>query len=353
MAGRPRGLRRAHARARPRRRVRRLVLIAAGGAAALAIGLSPAGAKVGELRRGRGRDRRGGREAGAALAAGGGRAAGRVRAGSLDRPRGRLEAPARRLRRGDLVATRPLRRRHRRAASSSPSTPTATSAGPISAPAEVHDPRWSRERLPDRLPQRRRPVGGRRATGPATGSWPRTSRRWLRPGGRSRPMSPAPTASAATCSATRPRTSTCAPSTSTPAPEAGDPSRPRSRRDPDARAANRPGDLAGRHRTRGDPAGGPAHGARRDLRRRPAASAVLRPRAPDRADLVARRRLAAGRVAGGRPVAVRRADRSRRLVRFDHIPAQFDPGGTGDGRFPWVGDWVAPRPLTPVAIIGG
>ena len=112
-----------------RRPGRRLALAVAAGLALLAIGLSPAGAKVGDADRGRARDRRRGREPDPALAAGGGRAAGRVRAGPVDRPRGRLEAAARRLRRGDLVAARDLRRGRRAAASSPRSTRSATCAG--------------------------------------------------------------------------------------------------------------------------------------------------------------------------------------------------------------------------------
>lgn len=37
-----------------------------------------------------------------------------------------------------------------------------------------------------------------------------------------------------------------------------------------------------------------------------------------------------------------RADRPSRLVAFDHVREQFDPGGPGSGRFPWVDDWVSP-----------
>ena len=135
----------------------------AGGVAVLAIGLSPAGAKVGELRLGRGRDRRGGREAGAALAARGRRAAGRVRAGAVDRARGRLEAAARRLRGGELVsrAASSSRRRDGRAADRGRAR-RRPCAGRSPRPAPVHDPRWSPSGVPDRLPLGRRPLGRRR-----------------------------------------------------------------------------------------------------------------------------------------------------------------------------------------------
>jgi len=38
-----------------------------------------------------------------------------------------------------------------------------------------------------------------------------------------------------------------------------------------------------------------------------------------------------------------RADRPGRLVAFDRISEQFDPGGSGEGRFPRVADWILPE----------
>jgi dipeptidyl aminopeptidase/acylaminoacyl peptidase len=38
-----------------------------------------------------------------------------------------------------------------------------------------------------------------------------------------------------------------------------------------------------------------------------------------------------------------RTDRPGRIAAFDRITAQFDPGGTGDGGFPRVAGWVLPR----------
>ena len=87
----------------------------------------------------------------------------------MDRPRGRLEAAARRLRPGDLVAARALRRRHPgpRAARGRPDGRSALDAR--RRRGRVRDPRWARERRSaDRLPQRRRPPRGRRRRQPAT-----------------------------------------------------------------------------------------------------------------------------------------------------------------------------------------
>jgi hypothetical protein len=37
-----------------------------------------------------------------------------------------------------------------------------------------------------------------------------------------------------------------------------------------------------------------------------------------------------------------RADRPDKVVPYNRIHAQFDPGGNGKGRFPWVQDWILP-----------
>ena len=90
--------------------------------------------------------------AGAHLAAGAGQPAGRLGPRPLDRPRGRLEAAARRLRRIVLVPPRPLRRRHRPARARRASTRTATSAGRSPAPARSACPPGRPDGYTDRLP---------------------------------------------------------------------------------------------------------------------------------------------------------------------------------------------------------
>ena len=79
---------------------------------------------------------------------------------------------ARRLPRGELVAARPVRRRHarppaRRARAGRRGALDAVPRQPPCDPARL----VARRRLPDRLPQRRRRCGSSPATAPATGSW--------------------------------------------------------------------------------------------------------------------------------------------------------------------------------------
>ena len=164
MGGRPRRLRGARRRRAPPTALGRSRSRSAAALAALAIGLSPAGAKVGDLVS----DVVGIGEQDAKPALRSLPAAGELlvesEQGAVDRARRRLEAAARRLRRGELVAARALRRGRRRPGAARASSPTATCAGRSPRRATVHDPRWARDRgrHPDRLPQRRRPLGRRR-----------------------------------------------------------------------------------------------------------------------------------------------------------------------------------------------
>ena len=140
-------------------------LAVAAGAVALAIGLSPAGAKVARPGRRRGRDRRAGRRArSCASLPAAGELLVAVRPRAVDRPRGRLQAAARRLRRRDLVAAR---------ASTSPSAAGRELVAlehrgrrALDLPGARRRPRPALGRAapghPDRLPERRRPAGDRR-----------------------------------------------------------------------------------------------------------------------------------------------------------------------------------------------
>ncbi len=111
-----------------------------------------------------------------------------------------------------------------------------------------------------------------------------------------------------------------------------DAERPRAALHSLGRGARGAGDLAGRQPAGGDRAGRtprPAGGLPRRARPRP--GPLLRARSAQRADLVARRRLAAGRLAPGRPVAVHphRPTGPRRRLRPDlgAVFARFDRAG--------------------------
>ena len=316
VGGRPRRLRGARAPLRPSRRTRRLALALAGGAVALAIGLSPAGAKVGDLVADVRRDRRAGREAGAALAAGGGRAAGRV-------PTRRLDGRARTARSGCSATTT--------TATWSPNgvyvaatngrelvalEPDGDVRWTYTAPGEVRDPRWAGTAVDTRIAYRSgddlRVIAGdgsgdtdhliARDVAPVAPAW--------RPVGESK-LDRGRRRSGRTCSATSTASGTV---------------RTRRRRHRRARADD-PATACGSIRALGR-----AHAATedralspdgsRDSRRSstsgaatgcssPGAAAAREvlfsaPRRPHRPDLVAGRPLAAGRLAGGRPVAVHR-----------------------------------------------
>ena len=168
---------------RARLRLSRLAIALAVGLLIAAIALSPAGAKVADLVHDVVQPGAAERPAGADLAARAGAPAGHLRQGPLDRRPGRLEAAARRLRRRDLVAARPVRGRHSR--------PRADRGGPGRDGSLVarRAPPGQRPGLvdigsPSRLPRAAPPCGSSLATERMTTCSPGTSHRSHRPGGR-------------------------------------------------------------------------------------------------------------------------------------------------------------------------
>ena len=347
MGGRPRRLRRARAgAARPRDR-RRLALALAGGAVALAIGLSPAGAKVGDAGRatwsGSARRTRGRRCARCP-------AAGELLVDSEQGvwivARGRLEAAARRLRRGDAgrrtalyvaaaagrAAGRARARRRRPLDATRRRATSATRAGRGTAVdtriayrsgddlrviagdgSGASDHLIARNVAPvaPGLAADRRRVEARRRS--AARSYVLS---YVDGDGR------AAHASTPTPAPRVPTTSATTSGSPSPAPRRG------------LRGPGASPDGSRRWRASGPPA------ARDELvldrhRRGGGASPVLRPRPSHRADLVARRPLAAGRLAGGRPVAVhrRRPPAPRRRLR-PRSPSSSTPAATAPAASP-------------------
>ena len=348
MGAGPGGVRRARATPpEPPPPGRRIALALAGGAAVVAIGLSPAGAEVGDFVSDViGIDEEQAKPALRSLPAAGELLV-ELRAGSVGRSRRRLEALAGRLRPGDLVAARPVPRGHRRARAD-----RGRSRG---------HPRWTITR-----PRRARSRAGRQRCRPRiayrTGGdlWVVAGRRHRRAPSRPRRRTP----SRRRGGRSAPRRSSAAPlrshALSTP---------PTDRRirtidaDTGERLPSTPSDaradlhapaaggrsvarLARRARARRDPAR-PRSGNRlvvRSRRRWTAALSLRRPRAtsPGRPG----RPTAGGCSSAGREAdqwLFIRAERPHRLVAIDRISAQFDPGGDGSGRLPRPLGWILPE----------
>ena len=263
---------------------------------------------------GRLRDRRAGRQAPSSLAAGGGRAAGRLRPnGVWIVRRRRLQAAARRLRRRRLVPQWPLRRRRRRPAARR-ARPRRRCALDLHGARPGRRPALDRDAVDTRIAYRSgrdlRVIAGDGERRQRSGRRPqrRSDRAGLaadRPTPSSRPGRP----SGPTSSSTSTGRGTCAASTPTPAnayhccddhrrldPALGDPHR----------GLRGPGPGPRRDRDRAAGPHGLARPADRHQARRRRRGPLLRPRPPDRPDLVARRALAARRLARRRSVAVHR-----------------------------------------------
>ena len=339
--GRQRRVRRANAGA-PGRRARRLALALAGGIAALAIGLSPAGAKVGDLVEDvispasarRTRSRRCARcpppaSCWSSPARASGSSARTARSGcsaTTARRAGRRTASSSRRRRPPAGRGRPARRRaldgHR--------------AGPRERPALVA------ERLPDRLPQRRRPPGRRRRRHRAIGCSPATSRRSPRRGGRSATRSWPRTAPAATCSPI----STADMRVRAVDVDSGERRQSDRRR---RRALSTP--------TASDRPGASRRTAHACLDPRPVAAIelVLREAAADRGSLFSARGPLTGPTWSpdgrwllvgwprGRSVAVHPRRPARRSSRSTASPSSSTRAATGEAAFPRVAGWVLPQ----------
>ena len=283
----------------------------------------------------------------AALVAGDRRAPGRLRPGRVDRPRGRFQAVARRLRPGELVPAWPLRRgrpgprarrgRHR-------------GRPPLDLPGTRGGPRPAlggrRRGHADRLPQRRRPARDRRRRQSGDRSADRPRRR----------------SGGAGLAADR-------------LLEAGPAGRQRLRAHLLDRRWRDPQRQRRQRRRRSRPAATIAGGSPS----RPAGGAEARALSPD-GDRVARlervgasdRLLVTERGGGGSVLFSARgrltgptwspdgrwllvgwpaadqwlfidAAHPRRVVAFDRISEQFDPGGAGPAPFPSVSGWVLPQ----------
>ena len=216
--------------------------------------------------------------------------------------------------------------------------PDGTCDGRSPRPRDVHDPRWAGWRHADRLSQRRGPLGGQRRRQRSATDRPQRADRSRRNGaaigeGQARARRRLSTSLPTATDEARSGLSTATPATDSQCQDV----QPLPRR---ARE-NRLGDRSRRSPPGIDP--------RRRARRESWSPAVGRARFCSRArpahrpDLVARRPLAARRLAGGRPMAVHPDQALGRGDRDRPISEQFAPGATGAASFPRVSGWILPQ----------